>query len=529
MRTIRLALFGKQVAAAAVLCLGLLAMATRPAVDPDLWCHLRTGQLIVETGHVPHSDPFSFTRAGHPWVSHEWLSEVAFYELWKYGGASALIIFSAIVTTAGFMLLYLRCATKAKRHWAAAATAFGALASAPTWGVRPQMFTFMLTSLLFFLVEAAENRPKLLYWVPPLFLLWVNLHAGFAVGLALLLAYCLGLLYEVLSGTTSWQDTRPRLTLALLLFAVCLALVALNPSGAQLYRYPFDTLRSPGMRSFISEWFSPDFHQLLYLPFLLLWLVVLARLATSRSQPKARVMVPLVLTAFAALDAARHIPIFVLVVLPIVAATEIGTARSAPFLSTRRPSLAFSQFRPLFNCAVVMLMAVFMVMKWVTVLRSQAVAEAELYPEAAVASLRQDQSRRVFAHYDWGGYVLWKLYPSHRIFVDGRADLYGDDLLKEFRATIQLQNGWREVLDDWKVQTILVPPNCALAQALLIDPGWHATFSDSKTVVFRRHSPSKRAVEGEQTELWKPIPPDRQKSEKMFPRSVANLRNYEPM
>jgi hypothetical protein len=240
-------------------------------------------------------------------------------------------------------------------------------------------------------------------------------------------------------------------------------------------------------------------------------------------------MVPLILTALAGLDAVRHIPIFVLAALPMVAATKMGTARSGPFFSIQRPSLAFLRFRPVFNCAVVILMAVFMLMKWVAVVRCQAEAEAELYPEAAVASLQRDQSSRVFAHYDWGGYVLWKLYPTHRIFVDGRADLYGDDLLKEFRAAIQLQNGWRDVLDGWKVETILVPPNCALAQALLIDPGWDATFSDSKSVVFRRTSRSKKAVEGQQTDPWRPIPPDRQKSEKIFPTSVADLRNYEPM
>ena len=92
-----------------ILLFGLLAMTARNAVDPDLWWHLRTGQWIVDTGHVPHTDPFSFTRAGHAWVSHEWLSEVVFYELWKHGGPAALIVFSAIITTAGFMLLYLRC------------------------------------------------------------------------------------------------------------------------------------------------------------------------------------------------------------------------------------------------------------------------------------------------------------------------------------------------------------------------------------------------------------------------------------
>ena len=165
---------------AAILLFGLLAMTARNAIDPDLWWHLRTGQWIVETGHVPHSDPFSFTRAGHAWVSHEWLSEVVFYELWKHGGTAALIVFSAIITTAGFMLLYLRCPGK---------TALGSRSdglrrpsSAPSWGVRPQMFTFTLASLLLWLLEAGQDRPRLLLWIPPLFLLWLNLHAGFALG-----------------------------------------------------------------------------------------------------------------------------------------------------------------------------------------------------------------------------------------------------------------------------------------------------------------------------------------------------------
>jgi hypothetical protein len=128
-------------------------------------------------------------------------------------------------------------------------------------------------------------------------------------------------------------------------------------------------------------------------------------------------------------------------------------------------------------------MGIFMLMKWLAVIRFQGTAEADRYPEAAVASLQGDRSNRIFAYYDWGGYVLWKLYPSHRVFVDGRADLYGDDLL---RYSIELRNGWRDVLDGWKVETILVPPNCALAQALLIDPAWYAAFRDSKSIVFRR-------------------------------------------
>src|ERR1700730_4349765 len=344
-----------QIAFAAILLFGLLAMTARPATDPDLWWHLRTGRWIVETGHVPHSDPFSFTRAGHSWVSQEWLSEVAFYELWKHAGVSALIVFSAIITPAGFLLLYLRCLFYgAEKHWAAAATAFGALASAPSWGVRPQMFTFTLASLLLWLLESGheKDRLKLLLWIPPLFLLWLNLHAGFALGLALLFAYGAGLIVETGVGNTPWKNARPIVLPILLLLLACLALVPLNPSGAQLYRYPFDTLRSSAMRSFIVEWFSPDFHGWLYRPFLLVWLVFVAALASSRSRPKGRVIVPLLLTSFAALDAVRHIPIFVLVAIAVIA-TALPVASASPAASRWRPNP--SRFRPLFNIAAVIL------------------------------------------------------------------------------------------------------------------------------------------------------------------------------
>src|ERR1700688_445816 len=264
----------------AILLFGLLGMTARNAIDPDLWWHLRTGQLIVETGKVPHFDPFSFTRGGRAWVSHEWLSDVLFYELWKHGGPAALILFSAIITTAGFMLLYLLC--PAQKHWAAAATAFGALASAPAWGVRPQMFTFTMASLLLWLVEAGENRPKLLFWIPPLFVLWLNLHAGFALGPALLLAYGIGLILETALGDTPWLKVRPLLVRTGLLAVACLALVPLNPNGVRLYRYPLDTLRSEGMRSLIGEWFSPDFHQLTYRPLLVVLLLRGVARAVSR-------------------------------------------------------------------------------------------------------------------------------------------------------------------------------------------------------------------------------------------------------
>ncbi len=503
---------------AGILLFGLLAMTARNAVDPDLWWHLRTGEWIMETGSIPHSDPFSFTRAGSPWVSHEWLSEVAFYEIWKHGGEAGLIVFSAIVTTAGFMLLYLR--SPGKPQWAAATLALGALAAAPTWGVRPQMFTFTLASLLLWLLERGQEQPRFLLWIPPLFLLWLNLHAGFALGPALLAAFGAGLVWEVAAGDTTWQEARLFFLRILLVLTACLALVPLNPSGAQLYRYPLDVLRSAGMRSLIIEWFPPDFHQLRYLPLFLIWLALLWALASSRSRPRARVLVPLLLTFLATLDAVRHIPLLVLLATPVIAAAFPGASSLEQF-SWARPVASARPFRLAFRGAVLLLMAVFAVTRWDRLVRNQSRTEAQLFPAQAVEFLRSHKMPgRLFVYYDWGGYAIWKLYPAYRVFVDGRADLYGDDLLHQFQEAAQLRAGWEQVLDRWGVQAVLVPPSGALAQGLLLDARWHAEYRDSQAVLFLPTPLPTKTVELSR------ICPGRAQSEKMCTRPLPNLRNY---
>jgi hypothetical protein len=489
LRWIKRAFFG------GILLFGLLAMTARSATDPDLWWHLRTGQWIVETGHVPHSDPFSFTRAGHAWVSHEWLSEVIFYEIWKRAGTAALIIFSAAVITLGFFLLYRRCLTSNRAPvWAAAATVLGALAAAPCFGARPQMFTFTLASILLWLLECGENHPKLLLWIPPLFLLWLNLHAGFALGPALLFAYGIGLIFEAAFGGTSWPEVQPLLLRVFLLLLACFALVPLNPSGVHLYFYPLRTLLSSGMRSFIAEWHSPNFHDGLYRPLLIVWLLLLAAVASARSRPKGRVLAPLVLTAFASLDALRHIPIFILIAIPVIAA---ALPRQA--ITPAQPP-ASSRHQRLFGAIVLVLMAILTLAKWITLARTQAVSEARQYPEQAIAFLRasdyasrnslpKNDAQRIFVFYDWGGYAIWKLYPEYLVFADGRADLYGDEILRQFRTAVELHSGWREILDNWKIAAVLVPPSTALAQALILDPNWHIAQRDSEAILLLRTYP----------------------------------------
>src|SRR5271169_4720685 len=199
----------------AVLFLGLFAMAVRNVNDPDVWWHLKVGQYIAEHKSVPHTDPFSYTRAGQPWVAHEWLSDLLLYQLQRTTGWGGLILIFAAILAAAFFLLYLRCGPAT--YVAGLATLCGAWATAPVWGVRPQVLSLLMTSLWLLILERSERNPKLLWWTLPLTLLWVNLHAGFALGLALSALFIAGEWGEQLLGRSRRNTPRLRTAAFILL------------------------------------------------------------------------------------------------------------------------------------------------------------------------------------------------------------------------------------------------------------------------------------------------------------------------
>ena len=227
-------------------------------------------------------------------------------------------------------------------------------------------------------------------------------------------------------------------------------------------------------------------------------------------------MIPLLFTAFAALDAVRHVPIFVLLAIPVMVAASPVNMVPSP-IQRHHPSS--SRLWPFFNLAVVVLIAVFAVARWVTLVDSQDAREAEQFPEKAVEFLQSgNYPQNVFVYYDWGGYTIWKLYPQYRVFVDGRADIYGDDLLHQFQTAVHLHTGWQEVLDRWKVAAVFVPPSCALAEALLLDPKWDVAFRDSKAIVLlRKHLPPGSIVS-------LPVPLVTTSAKKCYPRASKSAK-----
>jgi hypothetical protein len=469
-----------------ILALGLFTMAAGGITDPDVWWHLRTGQLILGNHSLFRTDPFSFTRFGQPWINHEWLSEVLLFGIYRVAGSGGLIVAFGVVIAATFLLVFLR--SPGRPYLAAVMTLWGAVTSAQSWGVRPQMFSLLLASIFLVLLEASEQRPGLLWWTPPLMLLWVNLHAGYPIGLAFIGLFLLGEGLEAAAGPEPWQKFLPRFKALGMVLALCLALVPLNPNGFRIYWYPFETLRSAAMHRFIHEWFSPDFHDPTYLPLLLMLLALIAGLALSPRCPRLRNLLLLLVTIPAALHSIRHIPILVLVIVPVLGElAQAALERSGANRLLRTPLIGSASRTLVINFVVLFAFTTFTVVRIRQVVNRQAETEAKQFPMAAAAFLQQQHPPEpMMNHYNWGGYFIWKLYPQYRVFMDGRADVYGDALMTDFSDCYYLTDNWRKSLQTWGIRTLVLPPDAPLIVALRSSPEWTQIYADSEAVILTR-------------------------------------------
>jgi len=466
----------------------LFLMTLRPVTDPDFWWHLRTGQLIVQSHFIPHTDPYSFTNNGKPWIAHEWLSELFIYGLYRLGSYGLLIFVFSLAITGAFFLTYLRCPVESRPYIAGFVLLLGATATAPTWGVRPQMISLFFTSLVLFLLSRFWRDPKIRYMIPLPFmtLIWANLHAGYLLGLVIVAIFISGGLIELFLAEVLKKreiDKPPLKTIIILcgVFGLSMLTTVINPNGIKILIYPFQTLTSQAMQQFIQEWFSPDFHQLMWQP--LAWFI-LAFIGFGMLGKKSISPTNIILTlifGYAALLSARHIPLFAIIAIPVLS-EQIGAIVKIPSgsLNPGRFLGTIFHFLPLILLLVTGV-------RFYQVLENQTRSEADTFPKAAVDWIETNRpAGMLFNSYGWGGYLIWRLYPDYPVYIDGRADVYGDIFLNGFMNVYKAQPGWEQTLSAQNVHLVLVEPGSNLAIRLGQSSDWKLIFEDRISILFSR-------------------------------------------
>lgn len=464
--------------------------AARPLSDADFWWHLKTGEYIVNTHSVPRTDFFSFTNYGKAWVAHEWLSEAIFYVIYSRFGFNVLIVVFAVLTALAFWIAYKR----AESHplIGGVAALLGVWTVLPTIGVRPRVFTLLLSSVYLALLGRYLKRGKgrEIWWLVPLMAIWVNLHGGFLVGLVLIGLTLAGLPLDAWLSREQLRAAWPRVWKLSLVLVGCLLAVLLNPHGIWIYKFPFEIFLSPVQQQAIVDWLSPDFHQGEALPLMLLIFLTIGALSLSPRRVRPSELLFFIATLYMNLKSQRHVAIFALVAVPLLANyLQLWiTERSHGKLFSLTAADAERGKRMALVLGVMFLVPLIAFgAKLKTRVFDEWRQEILKVPLNAVAYIKDHQiTGRTFTDPNiWGGYLIWAL-PSNPVYIDGRIDMYGDDFVKEYLNIIWNGADWREPFDRYGVRVVIIEPGSALSRELLASGEWSKVFEDDVSVVFVR-------------------------------------------
>lgn len=446
--------------------------------DPDLWWHLKAGEIVWDTHTVPAKDLFSFTAYGQPSTEHEWLAQWSIYATYKLGGYTALWLWLAILASLLFVLVYILC----YRYSGNALMAFmGGLCAwffgTVSLAIRPLLLgnIFLVAELL--ILDLAARKRRWLWLLPPLFVLWVNCHGSFFFGLGVLFVHCVSSRVGGRWGLVVAEptDRKTSQTLAIVLVLSTLALCC-NPVGIHVLLYPLTVLgqQSTSMNA-IDEWLPPDLGSSRGMGLIAAMLAVLIVPLLRRSELRLRDLA-LLATAFAlALLHVRMLFVFGIVVSPVLCSLL------SPVFEERR-----DQQQTVANALLIA--ACFAAMIWAFPGASRIQKQIrQANPVGAVDYIRRaGLSGPMLNEYRFGAYLIWAM-PQHKVFIDGRGDVFDPTgILAAYGRWATLGEDPNLLLQKYNIRFCLLSKNAPMTRVFPYLPGWRQAYSDELATVYVR-------------------------------------------
>lgn len=281
---------------------------------------------------------------------------------------------------------------------------------------------------------------------------------------------------------------------------VCLLAVLINPFGFGMWKIPFNTIGVESLQNLISEWASPDFHQFYQQPMLWMLFGVMAAIGLSKRRIDGSDLASLIVFGWGALIARRNFGPFALVTAPILTRhlapvlEEFKTVIEVKFSSVRGLSSSISESnqkikpgsRYAINFILLVLLSVTAIWKIYDVSSPSFVEQNERteFPVDAVEKLKgASETGQIFNEYNWGGYLIWNL-RDFKIFVDGRTDLFGDEIIGEWVEIINAEENWQKKLDLWEIDYVLIRPDRPLALAAA--ETWKTLINSEELILLER-------------------------------------------
>jgi hypothetical protein len=456
--------------------------------DSDTGWHVRNGEAILQTFAVPRVDVFSYTRQGQPWFAWEWLSDAALGGAYRLAGLPGVALAAAIaIALTAWGCARLSLSLGGNLFLSAGATVLLLGVTSIHWLARPHVFSWLFA--LAFLTVAEHERRGRSRWLPGLPILacaWANIHGSFLLGPAILVTYAIG----------DWAGKRFREPAALKRFGVtavvCLAATFINPYGWHLHEHVFSYLRNSYLMDHISEFRSFSFHSPgSYYVELFLFAAIAGIIALLRQRAYGPALLGVAMLHMS-LYSARHLPTAAVLMLPLTAAAFTREGRQSRGL---RQMFDYSDRLQAIDRRVLGIVPVVVVLI-ATVVGVNRLEQAgsvgfnpEVFPVRAAEFLeRNSHGARIFSKDQWGGYLIFRFEGRMKVFLDGRSDFYGQQLLETYGTVVDVKPSWNSVLKEHGVGLVLIPPDHALASALELSPDWKRVYADSVSAIFEKVS-----------------------------------------
>jgi hypothetical protein len=458
-----------------------------PLADPDLPWHLATGEWVMAHGAVPRTDPFSHTFAGQPWRATDWAADTLLAALNRAGGLPALYAATAVlvVLIMAIPVLRMRRAPLVSVLLATATLMLIYGAAAFRFTVRPQTFMMLFAGLEVLLFEraAAPGGRRWAWLVPPLLVVWSNIHASSFIGCALLGAYCAGRLFALRRGPWNAAKGEVATWIGVGVTGLVAVFVAPDPFGRLVAAQ--DTFFTSYFAHRISEWKPPPVAWL-WGPPGILGALALAGFVADRRRVQAWELLVHGLTAWLAIRALRFVPLVALVSGPA------GYAHLAAALARRGWPGASRRGARLDRGGAVLVVAVAFFVAfgldvahpWLSeVRRPRTGLSPEVYPVGAAEFVARERLQgNMYNSFNFGGYLIRRLAPAQKVFVDGRlTTVYSVPFLQDVIGMDPA--AWQPFFARYQIAYAVIEHD-VLSALLDAHPGWALVYFDDVASVY---------------------------------------------
>jgi hypothetical protein len=474
----------------------------------DIWLHLRAGEYILKNKAIPRYDIFSYTVSNKPWINHEWLSQIIFYQIYSKFGPNGLITLRVFIISGVFLLLFFLGYKKENYIIVTLLLLAVLFSSEARFMLRPGLFTLFFTAIFLFILNKYRDT-KFLYVLPFIQLLWINMHGYCLIGVFAIVAYII-------------DEIIKKRFVSFRLLSVGLLIIAapfINPNGWKGFMYPFATLFSFTGESRIF------FRQILelqplvsgcriHLPHLIIpWFKIiifisaLSFLINFRKLNIGNFALYIIFLAIA-LKTNRNVALFSIIAY---------SGMILNFNDIHDTSRNFTGFKKIENIVKGMLAIALIAFMSFAVFRN---FTNEYYsfkekrfkkfyfglgsigcPEEAVDFIAENKIKGNILHdFNCGAYLIWRLFPWKRVFIDGRTELYGPEFFEKYQKTFSSIEEIRKAVSRYNINCILVsyvfdiPVPVKVLKFLNKDKEWALVYVDNLAAIFVKNTKENKTI-----------------------------------